>query len=75
MEKKKIDLGAVASGAGKAAAGLFGKAKNAVVNTIDQNNDGKLDLGDVSIICDLPAHSFTITVMEWEGPVTFEITM
>ena len=35
----------------------------------------KESLGDVSIICDLPAHSFTITVMEWEGPVTFEITM
>lgn len=35
----------------------------------------KESLGDVSILCDLPAHMFTITVMEWEGPVTFEITM
>ena len=35
----------------------------------------KESLGDVSILCDLPAHSFTITVMEWEGPVTFEITI
>ena len=35
----------------------------------------KENLGDVSILCDLPAHTFTITVMEWEGPVTFEITI
>ena len=33
------------------------------------------DLGDVSILCDLPAHTFTITVKEWEGPVTFNITI
>lgn len=32
-------------------------------------------LGDVSILCDLPAHTFTITVKEWEGPVIFEITI
>ncbi len=32
-------------------------------------------LGDVSILADLPAHTFTITVMEWEGPVTFDITI
>ena len=32
-------------------------------------------LGDVSIICDLPAHTFTITVMEWGGTVTFNITI
>lgn len=35
----------------------------------------KEDLGDVHILADLPAHSFTITVMEWEGPVTFNITI
>lgn len=35
----------------------------------------KESLSDVSILCDLPAHTFTITVMEWEGPVTFEITI
>ena len=32
-------------------------------------------LGDVSILADLPAHTFTITIMEWEGPVTFDITI
>ena len=35
----------------------------------------KESLGDVRILCDLPAHTFTITVMEWEGPVTFEVTI
>lgn len=32
-------------------------------------------LGDIAILCDLPAHTFTITVKEWEGPVTFDITI
>ena len=32
-------------------------------------------LGDIAILCALPAHTFTITVKEWEGPVTFEITI
>ena len=32
-------------------------------------------LGDVSILCDIPARTFTISIMEWEGPVTFEITI
>ena len=32
-------------------------------------------LGDIAILCDLPAHSFTITVKEWEGPVIFDITI
>ena len=32
-------------------------------------------LGDIRILADLPAKTFTITVMEWEGPVTFEITI
>ena len=32
-------------------------------------------LGDVAILCDIPARTFIISVMEWEGPVTFEITI
>ena len=32
-------------------------------------------LGDIHIMADLPAKTFTITVMEWEGPVTFEVTI
>ena len=52
MEKKKINLGSAASGAGKAAAGFFSKAKDAVVNAVDQNGDGKLGLEDVSVVTD-----------------------
>lgn len=52
MEKKKINLGDAAVGAGKLAAGLFSKAKDAVVNAVDQNGDGKLGLDDVSIVTD-----------------------
>ena len=32
-------------------------------------------LGDIHIMADLPAKTFTITVMEWEGPVIFEVTI
>ena len=52
MEKKKVDIGAAAAEAGKAAAGLFGKAKKAVVSAVDQNADGKLGIDDVSAISD-----------------------
>ena len=52
MEKKKINLGNAASGAGKAAAGLFNKAKDSFVNAVDQNGDGKLGLDDVSVVTD-----------------------
>lgn len=52
MEKKKVDLTAVASGAGIAAAELFGRAKKAVVTAVDQNGDGQLDIADVSILSD-----------------------
>ena len=32
-------------------------------------------LGDVAILCDLPARTFTISVMEWDGPVIINITI
>ena len=51
-EKKKVNFGGFASDAGKAAAGLFGRAKKAVVEKVDQNADGELDLKDVSLIAD-----------------------
>ena len=35
----------------------------------------KEDLGDITVLCDLPAHTFTISIKDWEGPVTFEITI
>ena len=48
MEKKKSGIKSVVADKGKAAADLFDKAKKTVVNTVDQNNDGKLDLKDIS---------------------------
>ena len=36
---------------------------------------GKQGLGDVYIVADLPAHSFLVTIKEWEGPVTFDVTI
>ena len=54
MEKDKKDIKAdlknAAAGAGKAAAGLFNKAKKAVVNLTDQNDDGTFDLQDIAVI-------------------------
>ena len=52
MEKKKNNLGEATADAGKAAAGLFGKAKKAVINAIDQNGDGSFDIDDVSKVTD-----------------------
>ena len=43
-----MDLKEAVAGAGKAAAGLAEKAKKAVVNAVDQNDDGKFDLKDVT---------------------------
>ena len=48
MEKGKRDLGTVAASAGKTAAGFFDKAKRAVVNAVDQDEDGKITFNDVS---------------------------
>ncbi len=51
MEKKKDILGAVKSG-GKAAAEMLDRAKATVVNAVDQNSDGKLDLKDITYIAE-----------------------
>ena len=48
MEKKPQKIKDVISSTGKAASDLFGKARTSIVQTIDQNNDGKLDLKDIS---------------------------
>lgn len=50
--EKKINLGSVATDAGKVASGIFSKAKDAVVSAVDQNGDGKLGLDDVSFVSD-----------------------
>ena len=52
MEDKKLGLGAFADKAGKNAANIFDKAKKAMINAVDQNDDGKLGLDDISIIKD-----------------------
>lgn len=48
MEKKKVDIAAMAIGAGKSAKDVIGKVKNKTVQIMDQNDDGKFDLKDVS---------------------------
>lgn len=50
MDKKKLDLGAVVADAGKNAKALWGKTKEKIVTVADQNDDGSLDLKDVSLI-------------------------
>ncbi len=52
MQKKKDALGAGIAKAGKGATTLLDKAKRAVVNAVDQNDDGKLGLDDLSAIKD-----------------------
>lgn len=36
---------------------------------------GKQWLGDVHIVADIPAHSFLITIEDWEGPESFSVTI
>lgn len=48
MEKKKI--GSFLINAGNTAKGIIDKSKDVVVQTIDQNDDGKFDISDVSVM-------------------------
>lgn len=50
MENKK--LGSFLAGAGSTAKGFIEKSKDWAVQTIDQNDDGKFDLADVSAIAE-----------------------
>lgn len=52
MEKKKVDLSSLAAGAGKSVAAVFGKARDAIVQVADQNDDGTFDMQDVSAIAE-----------------------
>ena len=45
---KKYDIGAIVSGAGKSAMEAIGKAKDSVIEVVDQNGDGKIDLKDAN---------------------------
>ena len=53
MERKKIDLGSLASEAGKNARDLFGKTKDGIVKAVDQNDDNTLDMKDVSALAEM----------------------
>lgn len=52
MADKKFNLKTAVQGAGKNASELFGKAKDAIVRSTDQNDDGKFDKEDISRIAD-----------------------
>ncbi|MBQ8830727.1 MAG: hypothetical protein IJ017_03925 [Oscillospiraceae bacterium] len=49
---KKIDIGSAAKAVGKGAKSLFEKAKDGLVNAVDQNDDGNFDMSDVSAIAE-----------------------
>lgn len=50
MEKKKGNFSSLVGEAGKNAMSFFGKAKETIVHSVDQNDDGSFDMKDVSVI-------------------------
>lgn len=62
MEKKKVNIGEVAAGAGKSVAAFLGKTKDAVVKIADQNGDGELDLKDASVLAEAIGNATRDTV-------------
>lgn len=52
MDKKKVDLGAAAHDMGKNALELLSKTRDSIIHAVDQNDDGFLDLKDVSMIAE-----------------------
>lgn len=52
MEKKEVAFEKAISGGKKSTARFFERAKNAVVNAVDQNGDGKLDVEDITVVTD-----------------------
>lgn len=57
MAEKKFNLKSAVQGAGKNASDFFGKAKEALVRSTDQNDDGKFDKEDISAIADTVSES------------------
>ena len=51
MDKKKLDFKGIHAGAEKAT-GFWGETKAKVVNSIDQNDDGELNVKDVAVVAD-----------------------
>ena len=52
MAEKKFNLKSAVQGAGKNASEFFDKAKDVIVRSTDQNDDGKFDKEDISAIAD-----------------------
>lgn len=50
MERKKFDIGIIASGASKSALDVLGRTRNKIIEVADQNGDGRLDLKDANEI-------------------------
>lgn len=57
MAEKKFSLKSAVQGAGKNASDFLGKAKEAIVRSTDQNDDGKFDKDDISAIAESVSES------------------
>lgn len=57
MSEKKFNLKSAVKGAGKNASDFFGKAKDVVVRSTDQNADGKFNKEDISAIANSVSES------------------
>lgn len=57
MAEKKFNLKLAVHDAGKSASDFFGKTKEAIVRSTDQNDDGKFDKEDISAIADSVSES------------------
>lgn len=57
MAEKKFDIKSVVHDAGKNASDFFGKTKDAIIRSTDQNDDGKFDKEDLSAIADSVSES------------------
>ena len=64
MEKQKVDLKEFAANTGKNAAALIGKAKKAVIEAVDQNDDGEFTLADINIVADQLGEKKALLKME-----------
>lgn len=57
MAEKKFSFKTAVQDAGKSASDFFGKTKDAIVRSTDQNDDGKFDKEDISAIADSVSES------------------
>lgn len=57
MGEKKFNFKSAVQDVGKSASDFFGKTKEAIVRSSDQNDDGKFDKEDISAIADSVSES------------------